>query len=435
MFCAILLAACARTSLQEYGYDLYEFHPEEQHLKLFSQIAEMCSLLDKNLYTGREDRESKLGMVQGCSTFNLWDGGWLVASVCIAKSKYFGLRNGGDGMAAGAADIVCYDALEIYSFAVDEKYRGRGIAGVFLGAAIERMRKRFSLGESTYLGLHLNPKDRMMWFAFAIYLRYGFMWGRVCRYGPSDMVFYGDAIPQLEHPLMTAMNVISGRRRGSFVALYTRIRHFRRRKPDIDMQDLIMVGRLLQKSLHRNTGRAKDDAAGGSGKHNSKATDDQWANKDESICEGILLSEVNPIMDSKCASSYKVEIADRDKVHKNVSPACTEVVEEAKNQGLVPTTIFTIFASPRSTEMSDKMPANLNALVSGLIYNSATDDSNTPENGGGYVFLKGAVADAFEGGAGKKKDDSKDKGKEEDSGESEGADDNDKGGNSSGQKS
>lgn len=249
MFCAVLLAACTRTCLREYGYDLYEFHSEEQDIKLLSQIEDMCNLVEKNLYTGRADSESRLSMTQSSSIFNLRDGGSLVACVSIARSKYFGAKNEWIGMATKPNDVACYDVLEIYSFVVDESYRGKGIAGVFLSAAIGRMKERHSLDENTYLALHLNPRDKMMWFSFAMYLKYGFRWACICRYGPSDMKFYGDTIPQLEYPLKTAMDVISGRKGGSFVALYTRIKYFRNREPCVEMKDTIMVGRLLQKSL------------------------------------------------------------------------------------------------------------------------------------------------------------------------------------------
>lgn len=186
--------------------------------------------------------------------------------------------------------------------------------------------------------------------------------------------------------------------------------------------------------------RSKDDSgsgdkSGSSGKKDTQTLESPWGGKDDGMCDGILSSGVNPIVDAKCASAYKVEIAEKDRIHKHVSPVCTEVVAEAKNRGLVPIAIFSIFSSPGSEDMSKNMPVNLNALVSSLFYNAAKDDSNT-ENGG-YVFLKGAVADAFEGEGDKKnkKDDSKDKGKgkeeEDESGESEGADENDGGSKSS----
>lgn len=249
MLCVFILAACTKTFLHEHGYDLFEFHSEEQHVKILSQIEDMCGLVEKNLYTGNADKESKLNMAQSSSIFNLRDGKSLVACVSITRSKYFGIKNKCIGMPARPDDIACYDVLEIYSFVVDESYRGKGFAGVFLSAAIERMRERYSLNENTYLGLHLNPRDKMMWFSFAIYLKYGFRWARVCRYGPSDMKFYGDEIAQLEYPLETAVDVILGRRRGSYIALYTRVKYFRKGKPWVDMKDTIMVGKLLQKSL------------------------------------------------------------------------------------------------------------------------------------------------------------------------------------------
>lgn len=249
MFCAVLLAACTRTCLHEYGYDLYEFHSEEQHVKLYSQIEDMCKLVEKNLYTESVDRELKLNMTQSSSIFNLRDGESLVACVSITRSKYFGVKNEWISMATKPEDVTCYDVLEIYSFVVNESYRGKGIAGMFLSTAIEHMRERYSLGENTYLGLHLNPRDKMMWFSFAMYLKYGFRWARICRYGPSDMKFYGDRIAQLEYPLKTAMDVILGKKSGSYVALYTRIKYFRKEKPCVEMKDAIMVGKLLQKSL------------------------------------------------------------------------------------------------------------------------------------------------------------------------------------------
>lgn len=169
----------------------------------------------------------------------------------------------------------------------------------------------------------------------------------------------------------------------------------------------------------------------GSVKNDSQTLESPWGSKEDNMCDGGVLSGVNPIVDAKCASAYKVDIAEKDKIHKNVSPSCTEVVAEAKNRGLVPIAIFSIFSSPGNEDMSKRMPVNLNALVSSLFYNAAKDDSNT-ENGG-YVFLKGAVADAFGGEGNKKneKDDSKDKDKSKDeegeSSENEGADESEGG--------
>lgn len=164
--------------------------------------------------------------------------------------------------------------------------------------------------------------------------------------------------------------------------------------------------------------RGRDDSASGDKNGSSDKKDIQTleapsGSKEDNMCDGIL-SGVNPIVDAKCATAYKVEISEKDRIHKHVSPACTEVVAEAKNRGLVPIAIFSIFSSPGSEDMSKSMPVNLNALVSSLFYNAAKDDSNT-ENGG-YVFLKGAVADAFEGEGDKKnkKDDTKDKDKDRD---------------------
>lgn len=251
MFLALLFFCCVRAGvLEEGGYEIVEFHPEEQSVKMYSQVRAVRSLLSTE-FKNPKDVDSWLSLFHEQSSFLLRKDGDLVAHAFLLRRSYFGVQRATDGMAVRVPEKL-YNAIEVYSFIVGSKHRGTGIAGVFLEAAISRMQKRFSLGSDTLIGLHLNPQDRMMAFSFALYLKYGFCRSTLCKMGPQEIEFFGDRICTLRHPLEVAYDAITGKAAGTFIAMYVKIKHFRKRDARIRMEEVIKVGKALQTALGRN---------------------------------------------------------------------------------------------------------------------------------------------------------------------------------------
>lgn len=235
--------------LQSRGYRLYEFHPEVQSIKLSSQVKELGKLLEKEFSPENNTEDTRFSFFQSCSVFNLKSGEDIVANACVFRNTYFSIRDCVETIVVRESDLRKQECLEIYSIVVSDKYRGRGISRPFLHAVVDRMKERFELGEDTLIGLHLNPTDNMIYFSFALYIKYGFYRASACDTGPSDLQFLGDTIPKLKHPAEVACELVNGKIRSRFLAMYTKIKYFMKKNPEIDMKELIKLGKLLKKAL------------------------------------------------------------------------------------------------------------------------------------------------------------------------------------------
>lgn len=131
----------------------------------------------------------------------------------------------------------------------------------------------------------------------------------------------------------------------------------------------------------------------------------------ECVPIGGIGEEEEPMKD---CTEYKVELSSKDQQSVGVNPECTEVASEAKSKGLVPVSVYTLFASP-DAQRSEGVPSNLYALTSSLFFNAAKNGNGGQNGGKNYNFLRGSVARAFGGHPPKdaKKDDKK-KDKEKD---------------------
>lgn len=238
--------------LEKSDFSLYEFHPEVQALKLYEQIECIIKSLDDEFNTAGSDPEMRFTFLQGCSIFNLKEGTELVANAFLFKKIYYTIKKDSGKMVVKESDLKKQNCIEIYSLLVTEKYRGKGIVGPFLSTIINRMAKRFKLDKETLIGLHLNPDDRMMYFSFALYIKYGFEKASICRRGPSDFQFLLEKISTLRHPIEVARSTINKEEinaQENLFAMYTKIKNFRRSNSKVDMKELTNLGRRLKEAL------------------------------------------------------------------------------------------------------------------------------------------------------------------------------------------
>ena len=257
MFLVGALLACAEcTRLEEMGYTLVEFCPEVQDVKLYSQIRDASNLVNKTFHNGAESEQDLLMTYQHYHVFNLRRGDSLVANVFVKKTMYFDVKESGGSTLFCPKDIISRDALEIYSFVVDERYRKKGISGEFLSSVFKKMKEKYLLDDGTIIGLHLNSKDPMMSVSFGLYIRFGFNRARTCCRGPCDLEFSVKDIFQLGHPLKAARNVILGDECNRFFAMYTTLGEFRRKKVSLRAPDLTLVGKMLQDKLDAQQAKA-----------------------------------------------------------------------------------------------------------------------------------------------------------------------------------
>lgn len=180
------------------------------------------------------------------------------------------------------------------------------------------------------------------------------------------------------------------------------------------------------------TASDKEGGASGSGKDEEKDDSKDKEKKDEDksqgdsgnkrveMCGPGFAAECVPIggmgeeEDSvKDCAEYKVELTSKDQQSVGVNPECTEVAAEAKSKGLVPVSVYTLFASP-DAQRSEGVPTNLYALTSSLFFNAAKNGSGGQNGAKNYTFLRGSVARAFGGHPpeGEQKPNGKDKDKD-----------------------
>lgn len=232
-------------------YNFYEFFTQEQAIKLYPQVENLSRLLEEVFPNIKDINKvnSRLEDFQNNNIFNLRKDKEVVASVFIIFKKYHSLANSSLEMIAKDSEIGTINVLEIYSFVIDKNYRGRGISGPFLSMAIESIKHRLNLNDETIVGLHLDTSDKLMNFAFALYVRYGFNMACICKRGPSDLRFYAEKIFRLNHPIELANQIIENKVPGRFIAMYTRIKDFRTTKSPFKMKHLIKVGETLRQTL------------------------------------------------------------------------------------------------------------------------------------------------------------------------------------------
>ncbi|TBU06090.1 hypothetical protein CWI38_1875p0010 [Hamiltosporidium tvaerminnensis] len=90
-----------------------------------------------------------------------------------------------------------------------------------------------------------------------------------------------------------------------------------------------------------------------------------------------------------CENATIIEISEEDKKVLGQNPGETDIAREARLNGLVPVSVYTIFANPLKSGQYQSLPSTLSALSSSMFHMAA--NGSTEKNGQNFNFIKGMI--------------------------------------------
>lgn len=233
------------------------FSQKKHPFKLNSQVIAMNDLIDRCLFTTPIDKDETLMKFAGKNVFMMRMKNEPIGLAFIVKNEYYDAINDGGKLFVTMEKVKKVDVLELYCVCIHEKYRGGGLCKILLESALKNAISDYKVGGDAILALHINAKDKMMGNTFAVYVCYGFTWCTPCLYGPDDLKYNLFQIKKLDHPVKVAIDIIEGRIKAKYVAMYMKLADFRKQKRVFAMEDLIKIGNMLQKTILKN--RSEND--------------------------------------------------------------------------------------------------------------------------------------------------------------------------------
>lgn len=169
---------------------LVEYFSNEQGIKVPEQIVDDYNMAEAAFGAMPKDFDHIFRHGNSMDIFQYKAEEELVGSVFLVRETFYGEAEG---------RLVSKHVVLIYSMYVSERYRGQGHSGRLLRSAAESLDRHYGLGGDFLLGLHVDPKDRDMELAFALYYNLNFRRGGLSMTDPQSKKYlleeflgYGD---------------------------------------------------------------------------------------------------------------------------------------------------------------------------------------------------------------------------------------------------
>ncbi|KAF7683216.1 hypothetical protein TCON_1570 [Astathelohania contejeani] len=217
-------------------------------IKHMCQCNDMYELLyNEFLYKTDDKTESKdrfLYDVNRYTIFQLRNNGKLIGSLFVDEKQYYGTDKAKELKKMTDHYEKPLKCIEIYSLAIVPEYRKQGYARNLLENVVNWYDKN---REVDLIALHLDPKDKMMEYAFALYTSLGFHYASFVKDGPSDYFYKAEQIFLLPSPCELVKNPELCNHKGYFFAMYCTRDNFN--KNTISISNLTEIGKTLKSIL------------------------------------------------------------------------------------------------------------------------------------------------------------------------------------------
>jgi hypothetical protein len=168
-------------------------------------------------------------------------------------TKYYGVEEEDSKHVAykcsDGVKIIERDVIEIYCLYVSEKYRMKGYGTKLLKESIEYLKGYYNLNDDTILGLHLDPKDKMMSCSYGIYVKLGFNKACISKVGPPVLKKRVEKFDHLMCPEELVCKIKDVKEKGHFFAMFCKIDEFAKSKKTVDTKKLMEDGERLKEHL------------------------------------------------------------------------------------------------------------------------------------------------------------------------------------------
>lgn len=211
---------------------------ESQPIKLIDQIHSFQKEIQSEFRNKSEPYFSTFQNVNNQNIYQLRTKTDLVSTLYLVHEIFADEQN-------KKRDVIC-----LYTVVTTAPYRNLGHASSLIKRSVHDFVALKKI-KNPIIALHLDPKDAMMNFNYALYYKIGFETGSVCVNGPTSFKTKLDSIYKFKNVREAAKDVANTNSKGGYFAMFVEYENFMKMRK-VNMEELIKEGEVLRKELIKN---------------------------------------------------------------------------------------------------------------------------------------------------------------------------------------